>query len=169
MQTNWSQTIKSRWLKWRQEKPAWVICAGAALACVIYYLLIISSLNFIVNNLQDEIDSDQSKAVWMAKASKEILRLRQAVPHQKIKSNASAFTMINKAIQTAGWNNLVTDVHQVEQNRVQVTFNSIPYADLIDWLVKLYDKNGIYVLDITLEKKQAGIVEASIVLQENPA
>jgi type II secretory pathway component PulM len=168
MQTNWYRAMQSNLQKWRQEKPAWVIWAGAALACVLYYLIVISSLNYIVDNLRDEIDSDQTKALWMAKAGKEILRLRQTVPPQKVKNIESAFTLINRSINEAGWNHLVTDVHQVEQNRVQVTFNSIPYADLIDWLSKLYVKSGIYVLEITLEKKQPGIVQASIVLQEKP-
>jgi len=167
MQTNWYQTTRNNWLKWRQEKPAWIMWAAAALACLLYYIIVTSTLNYIVSDLRDEIDTDQIKAVWMAKAGKEILRLRQAAPHQKVKNTESAFTLVNQSVNAAGWNNLVTDVHQVEQNRVQVTFNSIPYSDLIDWLVKFYDKNGIYVLEATLEKKQPGIVQANIVLQES--
>ncbi len=167
MQKNWYQTTRDTWQQWRQEKPLWIIWGGIALAFLLYYLIVNSTLNYIVGDLSDEINDDQAKAVWMAKASKEIVRLRQAAPHQKIKRNESAFTLVNQSINTAGWNNLVTDVHQVQQNRVQVTFNSIPYSDLVDWLTNLYNKDSIYVLEVTLERKQAGIVQANILLQQS--
>lgn len=167
MQRNWYKMTLNQWQKWLQEKPDWIAWAGAALICILFYIIVISSLDYVVGNLRDEIDHDQIKAVWMAKAGKEIMRLRQAVPHQKINKTESAFTLVNQSINAAGWNNLVTDVHQVDENRVQVTFNSIAYRDLIDWLVRLYDKDGIYVLEATIDRKQAGIVQANIVLQRS--
>lgn len=166
MRQDLQQLAQEHWQKWRRERPMQMLWAGAILACLIYYLAILLPLDYGVNQLNDNIQTDRTQASWMAKAAQEILQLRQALPHQRIKTTASTFTLVNQAINEHGWNNLVTDVHQVEQNRVQVNFNAIAFNELITWLGKLFDRYGIYVVEITLEKNQAGIVQATLILQQ---
>lgn len=162
---DFQQLATNYWLKLRSEQPQRLVWGGVALACFLYYLFILLPLNFGISSLQDGIQTDRTEAAWMAKASQEILRLRLALPHQRVTTNASAFTIVNQSINEQGWNNLVSDVHQVEQNKVQVNFNGIAFNELVTWIEKLFDKYGIYVVEATLQKNQPGVVQATLILQ----
>lgn len=166
MRTDWQQLTMDQWRKFRREKPTLFMWCMAALAGLTYYIIILLPFDYAVENLKDSIEMDRTAATWMTKASQEILLLRQALPHQRIKTNSSTFTLINQSINDQGWNSIVTDVHQVEQNRVQVNFSAIAFNELVTWLEKLFDKYGIFVVEITLDKNQAGIVQATVVLQQ---
>ena len=167
MKNDWYQLTIHYINKWRQEKPLWLIWGGISLALIFYYLIVILNLNSFLINTQNSIATGKTTIEWMAKASQEIIRLRQVVPHEKIKTKLTAFALVNQAINDQGWNNFVNEVHQIDENRVQVNFKTISFNELIDWLRNFYDKSGVYVLEATIEKVQPGIVSASLVLQKD--
>lgn len=167
MKHNWYQVTTQHLNKWRQDKPLWLIWTGISASLFLYYVIVVVTFNSFLVNTQDNINADEAKIHWMGKASQEIVRLRQVVPHKKTKSNVAAFALVNQAINDKGWNNFVNEVHQIDENRVQVNFKSISFNDLIVWLRKLYDQYGVYVLEATLEKVQPGVVSASLILQKD--
>lgn len=153
--------------KWRREKPLWLIWGGLAVVMIVYYLGVISTFNEALLNVQSGISGDKTNIEWMVRASREITRLRQVAPREKTKSSNSAFAIVNKAINDQGWNDIVNDVHQIDENSTQVNFKSVSFNDLIAWLQKLYADSGVYVKDAKLDKIRAGMISASLVLQND--
>lgn len=153
------------WQNWRTQNPLLFLGAGIAIALFSYYLIIVVPLNYAVTNLQSKLSAAENDILWMSRAAQEITRLKQESAVQREKTTESTFSLVNKRINEEGWKDLVTDVHQVEQNRVQVTFNSIGFNDLMIWLKKIFDKNGIFVLEATFQKSGPGKVQANLLLE----
>ena len=166
MKNDWYQTGMHYWNKWRQEQPLWVIGAVISAVLLIYYLLVVVSLNHALVSTQKSIATDKKNVEWMAKASQTILRLPQSVLHQKTNNNETVFALVNQSITNQRWSNFVTAVHQVDEQQVQVDFKSISFNELITWLIKLYDQSDVYVTEADLKKIQPNVVSATLILKK---
>lgn len=157
MKLNWHELLK---------KPLWMRWASLSVLLLFYYLLIILPLNALLVNTQKTIQHDKSNIKWMRRATEEIIRLQKVIPHEKGTKNVSAFALVTQAINNIQWTDLVNNVHQLDEHRVQVNFQTIPYNQLVNWLQTLDDESGIYVMEASLEKIQPDVVSASLILQK---
>lgn len=160
------EDIKTQWITWRQHNPVLIKWGLLIAGALLYYLLVIIPINNLNFALVNDIANNQEQASWISKAGQEIIRIRQRTP-KKItqKTNETTFNLINQAINSEGWNNLVTELKQADQGRVQVTFSSIPFSNLIEWLEKLNEKYDILIVDANMQKIEPGIVQAALVFK----
>lgn len=160
------QNLLMEWQRLRQHKPRWFYLAAFGACALIYYLLILLPLNLWADSLQDDIQIEKNNVSWMSKASQEILRLRSTTPQTTVqKINETPFTYLNRSITEQGWNTLVTDVHQIDQNRIQINFNEIAFTELMNWLKTILTAQGIYVVDAAMTRVKPGVVQANLTLQ----
>lgn len=139
--------------------------AGALIFLLLYYLLIVTPFDSAIQNAHDTLDDKRKAILWMVKEEPEFMRLHQEGPHQAIKPNESVFTVISQSVNTNGWQSIVTDVHQIDQNKVQVNFNSIEFKKLLGWIQQLSQQSGIYIQQASLKKLEPGVVQATLVFQ----
>jgi type II secretory pathway component PulM len=158
------------WRKWQKENPQLFYGALFVIALMAFYMLVVMPFSYAVIAKQLSLEKQEKDAEWMTRATLDIKRLKHESPAQRIKTKDSPFSIVNKEINGKGWKDLVTDVRQVEQSRVQVSFNSIAFTDVMKWLESLSDHYGIFVLEATLTKGGPAKVQANLILQgPNPA
>jgi len=167
MNVEFYQSLIERIKNWNRNRPAWIMWAIVASLLLIYYLLVVMPLDNAVSDLQSQIKENEEQIIWIKKMTPQILRLRQTAPrHEKVISG-SLFSLINQSVNNEGWASLVSDAHQVDDNNVEISFNSINYNDLMKWLQSLYDQYGIYVAEANLQKGEPGMVQATLTLQRH--
>ncbi len=167
MAINHIKPIRDYWHRYRNEKPYWMILAGIVIGYLIYYLLVINTFNSKIDDTAVNIDRKQNQAIWIAKASQEVSRLRQTVVAKTTNNKDSAFNLVNQAINEKGWTSIISDLHQVEDNRIQLTFNAISFNELTDWLENLYTHKDVFVAEANINKTNPGVVQATLILQKN--
>ena len=165
MQFNY-QSLLNEWQRLKQQNPRWFYPVIWGASGLVFYVFILLPLSFWADNLQENIATLQGEASWMSKASQEILRLRGTTPKATTKTIAETpFTYLNRSITEQGWNTIVTDVHQLDQNRIQLNFNEIAFTELMNWLKTILSEQGIYVVDATMTRTKPGVVQANLTLQ----
>jgi len=152
-------------LKLKQENPFLFLIGCIVLGLLLYYLIILMPLNQLFIQRQGRITKELDDFKWMARASHEILRLQKLSLHEKHNPIESPFAYINQQINEQSWSDMVTDVRQIDENQVQISFKSIPYSTLMTWIQDLYQKSGIFVAEATMERTDPGIVNALFVLR----
>lgn len=165
MRMNWYQTALEQWHALKQEKPVWWSWASIACGLLLYYVVILMPLNYLINVTETSMKSTHDSVEWMARASREIIRLQQLVPQQRVTSKELPFALVNQSINAEDWKSLVTEVKQLDQNRVQINFDPIPFKELMTWLEKLYVQTGIHVYEASLERVEPGVVRANLTLE----
>lgn len=165
MKMDWYQAALQQWQGWRQQKPIWWSWAGMGVGLLLYYVVIVMPLNYLINTTNQSIKASHESVEWMARASREIVRLQQLVPQQRASSKELPFAQVNQSINEQDWKTLVTEVKQLDQDRVQVTFDPIPFKDLMAWLEKLYSQSGVHVYEASLERVEPGVVRANLTLE----
>lgn len=165
MRMNWYQTALLHWQAFKLQKPVWWSWSSVAFGLLLYYLLILMPLNYLINVTETSMKSTHDSVEWMARASREIIRLQQLVPQQRATSKELPFAQVNQSINEQDWKSLVTEVKQLDQNRVQINFDPIPFKELMTWLEKLYAQTGIHVYEASLERVEPGVVRANLTLE----
>ena len=149
----------------KQEHPFLFLIGCIALGLLLYYLIILMPINQLFIQRQERINKEFADLKWMARASHEILRLQKLSLHEKHSPIESPFAYVNQQVNDQSWSDMVTDVRQIDENQVQISFKSIPYSTLMTWIQDLYQKSGIFVAEATMERAAPGIVNALFVLR----
>lgn len=160
-------TVVNQWEEWKKDKPSWMVLAYIGAVFFIYYITVISLLDYAVSRSQKKALTSLETAKWMSKASQEIIALRQLSPPPAINVKEKLFTVIDESIKSEQLSAFLTNVQQEKGGDVQVTFNKIPFNDLVHWLKRLNDSHRIYALEATLQKSDPGLVQASLVMQQS--
>jgi general secretion pathway protein M len=149
-----------------QEKQ--VITGGGfvVIVCVIYFFLW-SPLADKTANLRDQIQHDQTLLSWMEKADQQIQSMGKK--SSQIKSNKAPISLLSQVQQNVkqqGFADNLTQLHQVENNAVQLSFKQINFDDFMQWLTDIWRNNGIIVSQISIVPVGvAGIVTIDLVLK----
>jgi type II secretory pathway component PulM len=162
--------MKNRYLdlynKWHDHplisRGGWIIIF------IFYYLIVIGFLTNAVTNLQNTIETQKTDLLWMAKSIQKIKHLQQMTPFRQGKNQGTVFSAVNLTVNATGWKNLITDVRQINVDQVQVTFKTIAFTELLGWFEKLYQQQGVYVMQASLQKTQPGLVDATVILTKRP-
>lgn len=155
--------------KFRQDHPLIFLSASIGLMLFIYYLIVLLPLNHFLEQRQQTLKQEFADFKWMARASQEISRLKKLTSSDKQKTIDTPFAYINQQVNNQTWSAMVTDVRQLDQNQVQISFKEMPYTLLMAWLQTTYQESGIFVAEATMERVNPGIVDAMFVLRAHKA
>ena len=128
MKSSWYQLTLDYWQNLRLKNTLLATWIALAAAIVLYYLLVVMTSDYAITSIKKNNRTDTKNIEWMATVGQELVKLRNVSQHKKSKTNETAFTLVNQAIDKQGWNNLVSDMHQVSENSVQVSFKIIGFV-----------------------------------------
>lgn len=157
----------NKWIKTLSERDRLiVIYGGIVISLLLYYLVIWIPLSEKTSQLVESNAQTRELIGWMKKAKIQLIQL-----HQQAKNKSTSSTSLLSAIEQSVKRNRLeasaSDIKQLENNRVQVSFDQVSYLAVMRWiedvqttsaskidkvLIKKTDKPGIVHVDLTLER-----------------
>lgn len=131
------------------------------------YLLIWSPLNNKVNSLRTTLQHNQNLLAWMQSAEKQIqLYENTATKNSTEQNTVSLLTIVQNEINQSGIAKDLAQLHQAENDSVQITFQHVDFDALITWLTQLWQQHDITISQASVKKTDAqGVVSAEIILK----
>lgn len=152
------------WWENLSARERWIVAGGGGLLMlVLLYLYAWQPFTDAVDNVRNQVKTDQALSQWLTPAVKKIQNLKsQGAPAQRQKSQSLLVT-VNQTTTKAEISSFVTNIQQVNGNQVSVSFNEVPFDYLIKWLDLLWKQYGIKLAQLTLTPvSDKGLVKVSL-------
>ncbi|MCK4870123.1 MAG: type II secretion system protein M [Gammaproteobacteria bacterium] len=159
--------IKKWWhtLAAREQK---IVTTGGTIAIIlIIYTLIWQPFSSAVNNAKKDVINKRNLVTWMQHATARITALRANGNMRQNISNTSLLTFVDNSLRSNNLNRYVTQIKQADNSKVALNFNSAPFDELISWLTKIWQQDGINTTNATFQKTDnQGLVKVSLILSK---
>lgn len=144
------------------ERERWTAGLGIAFAlCYLFYLLIYSPLASAVNNQSKQFVEKQETLAWME-------QVRQQPKDQKAVqaiSNSKLLALIGNQLSDKAFNQFTNQLQQTGSGDIQISFERVPYKQLLDWLWNLNADYAFSLKQFSAEHSDTpGVVRVLIVL-----
>lgn len=144
-----------------------VLSAGGFFLCAfLIYILLWAPLIDRTEFLRKQIAANQNLLTWMQEAEKRILALEknsQATPATQ--SEGSLLSVVQKQINRTPLVGALTDLHQLETDSVQLTFQKVSFDQLMKWLIQITDQEGLVIKQLSVTPGATpGIADVTLVL-----
>lgn len=132
-------------------------------------LIFIHTLHSKTEQLQQNIEKELSLANWIERASHQINALKKLHGNQLIASSShskkNTLTVIESSLQASELTKTLSELNQVENNKVHLKFKKVSFDQLIHWLTQLWHQQGIAIIELQVTpQKPPGLVEATLLL-----
>lgn len=144
------------------------------LGAFLIYLILWLPLSNYVSSLRDQIHNSQELLTWMKGTDKQIQTLEKSTARKPSKSPAgSLLNIVQKQIKTSPIATALTQLHQAENDSVQLTFKNVNFDKLIAWIISFTQQQECSITQMTVTPNATvGMVSADFVLalpkQRNP-
>lgn len=159
------EKFKGKWQSLNARERFYLKIGSIFIVLIIIYYGLILPLNDSIDNLQQQISTQRSLALWMQPRVK---ALRTEVGHaQQIQTIASSELLpeIDTRLKQSSLSSMVEEISQTDSDSVRVTFKSVPFDNLATWLVKQWKTSHIAVTEFDAQKgEKAGLVKVTLTL-----
>ena len=156
--------IKKYWEQLSDRDKKFGLLGGFILSVMLIYFLIINQLASKVKALKASIIDSQQLITWMEEASEQVKQVQNNVDN-KGSQKISLLSLIENSSKASKLGSSVSEIKQIDENKVQLKFKTVVFDHLIEWLNELQLKHRVYVKKITLRRTESsGIVQADAVL-----
>jgi general secretion pathway protein M len=139
------------------------------LLAVIFFLiysLVWSPLDNKVSALRTTLQHNQKLLTWMQAADKQIESYKNTSQTTTAQSTGSLLSIVQNEINQSSLSKDLSQLHQAEDDSVQLSFQHVGFDPLIRWLTQLWQQHNITITRASIKKTEAsGIVSAEIVLK----
>jgi general secretion pathway protein M len=152
-------------LREKQMVSLGALIIGAALI----YLVLWSPLDNHVSQLRSQILNNQELLLWMKKTDKRIEVLEKKPENSVFKpSSGSLLAIVQKQIKTSSVAKALDQLHQADNNSVQLTFKKVNFDTLMTWIITLTKQQGLIVTQMTVTPSATtGIVATDFTLSSS--
>lgn len=159
--------MKQWWLGLQASERRTLSIGGIVLGISLLYFGLWEPFQNKVDVLENSVATNQSLSVWMDKSAAEVIRLRgTGSSPSAIKDNRSLLSLVDQTAKRGGLGQAVKRVEPDGQEAVRVWLEQASFDDMMRWLLKIEQSNGITVKSITIDRQeQQGRVNARLSLQ----
>lgn len=158
--------MREWWLNLSLRDKQLFILSCTAIAIFLIYFFIWSPLLDSIATLRTQLQRNQATLAWMKTADKEIQLVEKNPAATASQSSASLLSIVQNEINQSTFAKNVSQLHQAENDAVQLSFQQIDFDQLITWLMQLWQQHHIAVTQATIKKSEAaGSVTADISLK----
>lgn len=157
--------MKEWWFGLQPSERRTLTIGGAALALILIYFGGWVPLQDGVANMEQQVQEQRSLKQWMEQSANEVRQLRQEGAGTGQLGGRSLLSVVD---QTARSGVLGPNLKRIEPEGeavVKVWLEQAPFDEMISWLLSLERQYGIAVATVTIERKAAGRVDASMSLK----
>lgn len=158
--------MKEWWNNLILREKQMVSLGALIIGAAFIYLVLWSPLDNHVSQLRSQILNNQELLAWMKKTDKRIEILEKKPEHNASKpSSGSPLAIVQKQIKTSPLAKSLDQLHQAENNSVQLTFKKVNFDKLMTWIIALTKQQGLIVTQMTVTPSAtAGIVATDVTL-----
>lgn len=146
-----------------------LLSLGFLFICIfLLYLLVLNPLDQKVTDIRNQISRNQELLAWMQDADKKIQSVEKSSLQNKNigHSSGSLLSIIQKQINRTPLVSTLSQLHQVENDSVQLTFQKVDFDQLLKWLIQVSKQEGIQISQAHMTPSPSpGIVSAEIVVK----
>lgn len=159
--------MKQWWLNLSIREQKIVIIAATVLLIMIAYFFIWSPLSDSVDTLQQNVIQDRDLLSWMKITVPQIGSVNSMGNIAHPVAEADLFGTVQQSLLTSGLKSSLENIEQQKEGTVKLSFHSVSFDNLIDWLLTLQRDYGIIPVEVNLDKDVEGHVKGEIILQTN--
>ncbi len=155
------------WFNDLAEREKIIVAVGGVFVVILlFYTVLWSPLNTRVDNLGQQISSNQSLLNWLGHAKIRILGLAQNARNGQREKVTNIMVTVEHSLAEAKLAKYLKAVSQPQANQVQITLNAVPFDKLVDWISALTKHYKIKVSQFQASKgDKFGTVQTQFVLQ----
>jgi general secretion pathway protein M len=159
--------LKEKWEDLSPRERIYLTLTGVFLILIFGYYGIIAPLLNSVADLQQKMTAQENLAAWM-EPRVAVLKTYSNQESVTSISPANLLTTVDTQLKQSEFARAVTEISQANATQVRVTLKDVPFDTLMAWLVQIWQKNQIQVVDFDAQKTdKPGIVTATMVLGVN--
>lgn len=143
-------------------RERWMAGLGAVFALFyLLYQLIYSPLASAVANQSKQLVEKQETLAWMEQVRQQPKNLKKV---QAI-SNSKLLALIGNQLTDKAFSQFTNQLQQTGAGDIQISFDRVPYKQLLDWLWKLNTDYAITLKQFSVEHSDTpGVVKVMIIL-----
>lgn len=158
--------MKEWWNNLALREKQMLTLGALALFITLFYLFIWSPIDETTAALRKQIRSNQELLTWMENADQKLQALAKA-PAQTVPAEGSLLSIVQKQINQTPFVSALTQLHQGENDSVQLTFQKVNFDKLIAWLTQLVQENGLVISQLTvIPTDKPGITGVDLVINK---
>ncbi len=155
--------IKEKWASLALREQQFVLVGGICAAIFIGYLLIWAPLADKIISLRSSIIHNQNLLVWMQDSDAKIQFLEKTIKQQNTQGMGSLLGVVQNQLNQNPVGKFVTELHQADNNTVQIHFQKIDFDKLMAWVVQLWEQHGLLITDMSVSPSGTlGIVSVEL-------
>ena len=158
--------MKEWWQSLSSRERSLVSVLSVFVILLLLYFIIWSPLQSSIDNLQQNVNNNQSLLTWMQQAD-------AALQQQGANDNGSAastdpnqrLSTVQQSLQTVNFRKHAQQLEQTQKNEVRITISKAQFDNVISWLVNLWKNNGLVVDSANIKKlNDKGTISATLVI-----
>ena len=159
--------MKDRWNQLALRERQTLSVGGFFLCAFLIYILLWVPLTERTNLLRKQITANQNLLTWMQEADKRIQLLEKTTQEKPLThTEGSLLSIVQKQINRTPLVSALTDLHQLETDSVQLTFQKVSFDQLMKWLIQITDQEGLVITQLTVTPGTTpGIADVVLVLK----
>lgn len=160
--------MKNRWQNLSERERRFLTLGGGAALILLIYLTIWNPFFSALSTLREQVTESQQLLSWMQTATKVLQNLQKsgAITSREAKTS-SLLVIVNNSLTHYQLASFAQQIEAPNTNQVHISFKSVPFDALIDWLELIWKNYGIDVYQLKLTPTtQTGLVQIDLVLEK---
>ena len=159
------EKLKTKWQSLNARERLYIKIGSIFIVLLIIYSGLISPLNNRINNLQQQIKSQRGLALWMQPRVKALRGKTGNTAQIQTISASELLPTIDTRVKQSALGATVEEISQTNSGSVRITFKSVPFDQLMAWLIKQWETSHIAVSELDVQKgEKLGLVRAALTL-----
>src|SRR3990167_1014199 len=148
---NVPDNIKNWWGGLLDRERQMLMIGGIAVGIFLIYAAIWSQLSDAVQDRKTEVVTQRKLLHYLQNASSTITELKTEGIQVSAASNADLLSLAEQTLSQQDLSNFLKQVQQPKQNQIALTFQSVPFDKLMQWLQTLATQHGVRVTQLSAQ------------------
>lgn len=159
--------MKDQWNNLALREKQMVSAGALVISALIIYVLLWVPLNGKINDMRNQIRHNQDLLAWMIDADKRIQAAEKTTaPNPAIHNTGSLSSIVQKQINGTPLVSSLNQLHQVENDSVQLSFQKVDFDQLMQWLTQMTEQTGLLITQMSVTPSATpGIVAVELVIK----
>ncbi|KTC65491.1 general secretion pathway protein M (plasmid) [Legionella adelaidensis] len=132
-----------------------------AIVIYLFYVLIYAPLSTAIAEKTIQLKEKKETLIWMQQAQVE----RRKVKKQQTITNSQLLTLLAQQLKTKTFQSFPFKLEQTGIGDIQLSFELVPFIDIVNWLKQLSERYAISIRQLTIEKTdKPGLVKVLVFL-----
>lgn len=144
------------------ERERWIVIGGSVCSIIyLLYLFVYSPFSSALNDKSKQLTEKKETLLWMQQVRQQPIGKNTA----KSITGSKLLTLIATQLSTMPFQRFPHQIQQTSQGEIELTFDTVPYHPLLNWLWSLENSYIIVLKQVVMEQTSTpGMVKVVVVI-----